>query len=106
MSAAARKIINEVSWVYNSTQIVLPWIGVIILSVVGVHCTRIIYVCTSIHAILLNNCTCVENIENRIYREELKESLGMNFFSPFQPEREFKLYKSCKCLQIICSRVH
>ena len=26
-------------------------------------------------------------IENRIYREELKESLGMNFFSPFQPEK-------------------
>ena len=45
-------------------------------------------------------------IENRIYREELKESLGMNFVSPFQPEREFKVYKSCKCLQIICSRVH
>ena len=45
-------------------------------------------------------------IENRIYREELKESLGMNFFSPFQPEREFKVYKSCKCSQIICSRVH
>ena len=44
-------------------------------------------------------------IENRIYREELKESLGMNFFSPFQPEREFKVYKSCKCSQIICSRV-
>ena len=42
-------------------------------------------------------------IENRIYiREELKESLGMNFFSPFQPEREFKVYKSCKCSQIIC----
>ena len=39
-------------------------------------------------------------IENRIYiREELKESLGMNFFSPFQPEREFKVYKSCKCSQ-------
>ena len=36
-------------------------------------------------------------IKNRIYREELKESLGMNFFSPFQPEREFKVYKSCKC---------
>ena len=34
------------------------------------------------------------SIENRIYREELKESLGMNFFSPFQPEREFKVYKS------------
>ena len=46
------------------------------------------------------------NIENRIYREELKESLGMNFFSPFQPEREFKVYKSYKCSQIICSRVH
>ena len=45
-------------------------------------------------------------IENRIYREELKESLGMNFFSPFQPEREFKVYKSCKCSKIICSRVH
>ena len=45
-------------------------------------------------------------IENRIYREELKESLGMNFFSPFTPEREFKVYKSCKCSQIICSRVH
>ena len=26
-------------------------------------------------------------IENRIYREELKESLGMNFFSHFQHER-------------------
>ena len=46
------------------------------------------------------------DIENRIYREELKESLGMNFLSPFQPEREFKVYKSCKCSQIICSRVH
>ena len=43
----------------------------------------------------------VINIENRIYREELKESLGMDFFSPFQPEREFKVYKSCKCSQII-----
>ena len=31
------------------------------------------------------------SIENRIYREELKESLGMNFFSPFRPEREFKV---------------
>ena len=50
--------------------------------------------------------TCSINIENRIYREELKESLGMNFVSPFQPEREFKVYKSCKCSQIICSRVH
>ena len=45
-------------------------------------------------------------IENRIYREELKESLGMNFLSPFQSEREFKVYKSCKCSQIIWSRVH
>ena len=47
-----------------------------------------------------------EGIENRIYREELKESLGMNYFSPFQSEREFKVYKSFKCSQIICSRVH
>ena len=45
--------------------------------------------------------------KNRIYfREEFKESLGMNFVSPFEPEREFKVYKSCKCSQIICSRVH
>ena len=48
----------------------------------------------------------VKYIENRIYREELKESIGMIFFSPFQPEREFKVYKSCKFSQIICSRVH
>ena len=48
----------------------------------------------------------IKPIENRIYREELKESLGMNFVSPFQPERESKVYKSCKCSQIICSRVH
>ena len=46
-------------------------------------------------------------IEKRIYiRGEFKESLGMNFFSPFQPEMEFKVYKSCKCSTIICSRVH
>ena len=45
--------------------------------------------------------------ENRIYiKVEFRQSLGMNFVSPFQPEREFKVYKSCKCLQIICSRVH
>ena len=45
--------------------------------------------------------------ENRIYiRVEFRQSLGMNFVSPFQPEREFKVYKSCKCSQIICSRVH
>ena len=48
----------------------------------------------------------VISIENRIYREELIESLGINFVSPFQPEREFKVCKSCKCSQIICSRVH
>ena len=47
------------------------------------------------------------SIEKRTYiRGESKESLGMNFFSPFQPEREFKVYKSCKCSQIICNRVH
>jgi len=32
--------------------------------------------------------------ENRIYiRGELRKSLGMIFFSPFQSEREFKVYK-------------
>ena len=48
----------------------------------------------------------VISIENRIYREELIESLGINFVSPFQPEREFKVCKLCKCSHIICSRVH
>jgi len=44
--------------------------------------------------------------ENRIYiRVEFRQSLGMNFVSPFKPEREFKVYKSCKCSQIIFSRV-
>ena len=34
--------------------------------------------------------------DNRIYiREEFRKSLGMNFVSPFQPERKFKVYKSC-----------
>ena len=47
------------------------------------------------------------SIENRIYiRVELRQSLGMHFVISFQPEREFKVYKSCKCSQIICSRVH
>ena len=40
---------------------------------------------------ILGNYAWNINIENRIYREELKESLGMNFFIPFQPEREFKV---------------
>ena len=53
------------------------------------------------------NETLQIDIENRIYiRGEFKESLVMNFFSPFQHEREFKVYRSCKCSQIICSRVH
>ncbi len=57
--------------------------------------------------ILKHTIACIVTIENRIYiRGEFKESLGMNFFSPFQTEREFKVYKSCKCSQIICSRVH
>ena len=57
-------------------------------------------------------CVCVQyrisvnTIDNRIFiRGEFRQSLSMNFFSPFQPEREFKVYKSCKCSQIICSRV-
>ena len=52
----------------------------------------------------INNDICKEN---RIYiRGEFRESLGMNFFNPFQPEREFKVYKLCKFSQIICSKVH
>ena len=54
-----------------------------------------------------NYCETVSGIENRIYiRGEFKESLGMNYFSPFHPERELKVYKSCKFSQTICSRVH
>ena len=59
--------------------------------------------CKQCTALICNTLT----IENRIYiRGEFKESLGMNLFSPFQSEREFKVYKSFKCLQIICSRIH
>jgi len=40
--------------------------------------------------------------ENRIYnRVDFRQSLGINFVSPIQPERELKVYKSCKCSQII-----
>ena len=59
------------------------------------------------HKFLPNNSSLrslLVAIENRIYtRGEFRESLGMIFFSPFQPEREFKVYKSCKCSQIIYS---
>ena len=35
---------------------------------------------------------CVVSKENRIYiRVEFRQFLGMNFVSPFQPEREFKV---------------
>ena len=55
----------------------------------------------------LNSHTLQVTKENRIYiRGEFRQSYGMNFVSPFQPEREFKVYKSCKCSQIICFRVH
>ena len=37
------------------------------------------------------------NNEKRIYiRMEFRQSIGMNFVSPFQPKKEFKVYKSCK----------
>ena len=29
-------------------------------------------------------------------RKEVKQSLGMNFVRPFQSEKEFKVYNSCK----------
>ena len=45
-----------------------------------------------------------KRIENILeWNLENPSVFGMNFVSPFQPEREFKLYKSCKCSQIICS---
>ena len=37
---------------------------------------------------------------------EGKESLGMNLFSPFEPEKEFKVNNSCKYSQIIRSTSH
>ena len=41
--------------------------------------------------------------ENRMYiRVEFRKSLGMNFFSPFQPEREFKVYK-VEYINTVCS---
>ena len=45
-----------------------------------------------------------KNIE--YIRVEFKQSLGMKFVSPFQPEREFKVYNSCKCSQIIRCASH
>jgi len=54
----------------------------------------------------------MRDIENRIYiREEFKESLGMNFFSPFQPERSSKctnhinVHKLCavEYINTVCS---
>ena len=40
--------------------------------------------------------------ENRIYiRVEFRQSLGMHFVSPFQPERELKVYSSCKLYALI-----
>ena len=44
--------------------------------------------------------------ENRLYIEwNLSNPLCMNFVGPFQPEREFKVYNSCKCSQVIRSTV-
>ena len=34
-------------------------------------------------------------------RVELKQSLGINFVSPFPSEREYKVYNSCKFSKII-----
>ena len=59
------------------------------------------------HEVCHKNYEWALNKENIIYiRGEFRVSLGMNFFSPFQSEREFKVSKSCKCSQMLCSRVH
>ena len=45
----------------------------------------------------------MEELAKRIeyIRVELKQSLGINFVSPFQSEREYKVYNSCKFSKII-----
>ena len=40
-----------------------------------------------------------------IYQSGILKISRYEFFSPFQPEREFKVYKSCKCLQILIQYV-
>ena len=77
------------------------------LSCWGFQCWSTLFIFRRIYISVLEGCKRTVSIENRIYiRVEFRKSLGMNLFSPFQPEREFKVYKSCKCSQIICSRVH
>ncbi len=72
----------------------------------SVFCSQVLSLNISVRKIILS-LYLVLNKENRIYiRVKFRQSLGMNFVSPFQPEREFKVYNSCKCSQIICSRVH
>ena len=39
-------------------------------------------------------------------RVEFKQSHGMNCVSPFQPERGFKVYNSCKFSQIMYTVHH
>ena len=42
--------------------------------------------------------------QNRDYnRREIRLSISMDLFSPLEPEKEFKVYNSCKCLQILRS---
>ena len=56
----------------------------------------IVYLFYNINNLFVCILLTLKRIENRIYiREEFKESLGMNVFSPFQPERELKVCKSC-----------
>ena len=65
-----------------------------------------IYVLFQLLYVLLKVISNAKRIEYIYIRVEFRLSLGMSFFSPFQPEKEFKVYKSCKCSQMICSRVH
>ena len=48
---------------------------------------------------------CSHRTEN-MNRNEFKQSLGMNFVSPFQPDKEFEVYNSWKCSQIIHHASH
>ena len=88
------KILSFEFLIYNQINLLSSFLGPLVISL-------------EFDIFLLSRIEWVNTKENRIYiRVEFRQSIGMNFVSPFQPEREFKVYKSCKCSQIICSRVH
>ena len=57
-----------INWAVNNGDLVVD------LTNPSAHLVKTVYILHNQYGI---------HIENRIYREELKESLGMNLFSPF-----------------------